>query len=439
MLTPKFKLEQDNDHVTVKMHCPYIKAQDVEISLSGTEFRFYCHPYFLRLHFPHCLIENGNEKSSYDIDSGWVTLKLPKQVPGQEFKDLDLLTKLLDMKQPSKSVEPKGPLIQIMEQESTVKMQDDDEDDTEEFDWHFEQKLVPEEEIVTGCLYGFNNLYQGCGSNVHELAKEILDINDLDSSTPTSRRNDRLLREELKFDDDYYMWDFAMNKEIPKLIEFRPLSWKALGRVQKSKDNLQQDIFFTFNEQEQEQLQKLVNKKHFIDNEMKPKLYLGLVDILFAYCYNHRTTEGEDTVESAWTICKLSGTLSSFDTFHSVLDVIQCCIRRSLIYPLYRSFELAQKVVQDVVVLLKLGKRAILKALIQIKTLFSVHDYMYLMDRIYITDYCVWIQSASDKQFKSLASELHHMEIPKSITGWDLEMLEEAAFKLKQEEEQQSI
>jgi protein SHQ1 len=209
--------------------------------------------------------------------------------------------------------------------------------------------------------------------------------------------------------------------------------------VQKSKDNLQQDIFFTFNEQEQEQLQKLVNKKHFIDNEMKPKLYLGLVDILFAYCYNHRTTEGEDTVESAWTICKLSGTLSSFDTFHSVLDVIQCCIRRSLIYPLYRSFELAQKVVQDVVVLLKLGKRAILKALIQIKTLFSVHDYMYLMDRIYITDYCVWIQSASDKQFKSLASELHHMEIPKSITGWDLEMLEEAAFKLKQEEEQQSI
>ena len=49
---------------------------------------------------------------------------------------------------------------------------------------------------------------------------------------------------------------------------------------------------------------------------MKP-LYLGLVDLLFAYCYDHRTTEGEGNVESAWTMCKLSSTLSCLEVRNS--------------------------------------------------------------------------------------------------------------------------
>ncbi len=38
--------------------------------------------------------------------------------------------------------------------------------------------------------------------------------------------------------------------------------------------------------------------------------YLGLVDVLLACCYDDRTTQSEPTVESAWTVAKLSGTLS---------------------------------------------------------------------------------------------------------------------------------
>ncbi len=39
-------------------------------------------------------------------------------------------------------------------------------------------------------------------------------------------------------------------------------------------------------------------------------MLLGLADILFAYAYDHRTTTGDPSVESAWTVAVLSPLLS---------------------------------------------------------------------------------------------------------------------------------
>lgn len=39
-------------------------------------------------------------------------------------------------------------------------------------------------------------------------------------------------------------------------------------------------------------------------------MLLGLADVLFAYAYDHRTTEGDASVESAWTVAVLSPLLS---------------------------------------------------------------------------------------------------------------------------------
>lgn len=41
-------------------------------------------------------------------------------------------------------------------------------------------------------------------------------------------------------------------------------------------------------------------------------LLLPLIELLFGYMYNFLTTGGEDTIESAWTLIKLSPTLSGF-------------------------------------------------------------------------------------------------------------------------------
>ena len=62
-------------------------------------------------------------------------------------------------------------------------------------------------------------------------------------------------------------------------------------------------------------------------------------------------------VESAWTICKLSSTLSWLELFHGGLhEVVYCSLRRALCFPLYRHWELALAVLQDTRDLFHLGE-----------------------------------------------------------------------------------
>jgi hypothetical protein len=53
--------------------------------------------------------------------------------------------------------------------------------------------------------------------------------------------------------------------------------------------------------------------------ESEKVVLLGVVDLLFAYAYDVRTTMGESTVESGWTIVKLSSQLSWLDVSVCVL------------------------------------------------------------------------------------------------------------------------
>lgn len=52
-------------------------------------------PYFLRLTFPHRLVEDDHSSAQYDPSSAYLTIVLTKEVPGEHFEDLDLLARLL--------------------------------------------------------------------------------------------------------------------------------------------------------------------------------------------------------------------------------------------------------------------------------------------------------------------------------------------------------
>ena len=52
-------------------------------------------PYFLRLNFSHALLEDDKSSAQYDPSSGYLTITMTKENKGQDFKDLDLLAKLL--------------------------------------------------------------------------------------------------------------------------------------------------------------------------------------------------------------------------------------------------------------------------------------------------------------------------------------------------------
>ena len=87
--------------------------------------------------------------------------------------------------------------------------------------------------------------------------------------------------------------------------------------------------------------------------ESKTNLFCQLIDILFGFLYDFRINRFTSTCESHWTIHKLSATLSYFRDYNMTYplhlnDVKLALItsfRRSLIYPLYRNFELCQKVI----------------------------------------------------------------------------------------------
>lgn len=151
-------------------------------------------------------------------------------------------------------------------------------------------------------------------------------------------------------------------------------------------ETLQKDDV-AFNAADVDLLKELPNKEFLLDAVDIRKLCFNLVDILYAGCYDHRTTLGESTVESGWTINKLSSTLCwfqvcfnvffkstffylvichitcviicnlfIFQNFTSMDEVITACFRRSLCYPLFRNWQLSMKVFEDVKKVLALGE-----------------------------------------------------------------------------------
>jgi len=54
-------------------------------------------------------------------------------------------------------------------------------------------------------------------------------------------------------------------------------------------------------------------------------------------------------------------------------------------------------------------------------------EYRYIFNELYITDYCVWIQTCDDEILAEFSSECESVKLDKTAIGFDLELLETAA------------
>ncbi|KAK6176745.1 hypothetical protein SNE40_014986 [Patella caerulea] len=428
MLTPAFEIHQDNDFLFFYIKAPYTKISDTEIFIEDNEFKFFSKPYFLRLNLPGQLIEDGRETAIYDSNKGHITIKVPKKTQGEVFEGLDMLTKLLAPKGDRAATEP---LIEVLGSDADCPpgcILDDNE-----IDWYIEQKPYEEPNIInTSYKYGFAGQKSGIFSRLANELKHLVDVNDPDNLSPVDRLKQRQDVEDNKFDDDHYLADLYQDDVMKTILAYQP-DW---NRSESSNDNVKVDHadIICFNDDQKERMRNLPKKEYVIDKEVLPSVYLSLVDLIYSYCYNHRITEGDDNVESGWNICKLSSTLSWFVVDTNPRDVIITNIRRSLCFPLHRHWQLAIKVLEDTQKLFELGKRQILKCLLEIHQLFHDCDSRYILNDIYITDYCVWLQSASDEKLKSLAKALKDLNIKKIDVKLNLEELE-AAAKVAMEED----
>ena len=414
MLTPRFDLNQDDNFLIVTIYAPFTNISDTEIFMEDLDFRFFSKPYFLRLHLPKPIEESDLANAEYKADINSFVIKAPKKNSGEFFPGLDMLSELL---------KPKG----CQNIQEPIEEFDENGELVEDIDCYFEQKISddPTQEASTSDSidnsYGFGFSRSNVFNRLLEECQEILEIRDLDSKPLDERKKERKEIEENAFNEDHYLADtFETNDELEYILKLES-KWNDDTKLTKEDKQRMVDLGT------QKKSQIKIEKENILSTS------LGLLDILFAYCYDFRTTDWEHNSESAWAISKLCATLSCGDKYSRLDDCVIACVRRSLCFPLYRNWELSLVVWNDVCKLLKnSGKRGILKALLTIITIFLKSEGYYLYNQMYIDDYVLWCQSLSDnwlrKCLKSLQACLDKLN--KDHIGLNIDKLDSYAKEI---------
>ncbi|XP_067092867.1 protein SHQ1 homolog isoform X1 [Osmerus mordax] len=429
MITPAFELSQDPDFLNLSIRVPYTRTTEFDLYIDGDDFKFYAKPYFLRLTLPGKIVEDGREKGTFDIDKGLFTLRVPKLSAGEHFEGLQMLTNLLAPKG-SRSAKP---LVEDMTMEAcSASMERKEEEDEDDLDWQVEQEVFmecSEEQLRSLQRYGFGNQRSGVFTRLEEELSDVIDVKNPDSTTAAERRQMRLDAETTVFCHDHYLADLFEDEQIQSLLKFSPW-WSQL-----SPDSTQEGgTAVSFTDDDKQQLRRFTNRSFLLERRARQQVWLGLVDVLLAYSYEVRTTEGEPTVESAWTIRKLSGTLCWLETYSSLKEVLVAFGRRVLCYPLYRHFSLVSAAVRDTALILQSGKACVLKCLLAIHSTFRKNDPAYILNDLYMTDYCIWIQKVKSAKVTALADPLQSISLGKHDLELELEVLEVAAGLVEEEE-----
>lgn len=176
-------------------------------------------------------------------------------------------------------------------------------------------------------------------------------------------------------------------------------------------------------------------------------LYLTLLTLLFAYAYDARTTQGDPTPESPWTLVALTPALSALDAApyvpedepsgqENMLADLEATFtqsyRRALAFPLWRSFALAEACRSDIVQILYGGVRGVVHALLEVKRILDAHEAYYVYSKIWVDDFCTWVQvHANDEGLRRLADRVSTMGMNKGMIGWELEELQVMANREK--------
>ncbi|KAI6175340.1 Protein SHQ1-like protein [Aphelenchoides bicaudatus] len=418
MITPFFKLRQDDLFLIVEIRAPNANIKDTEIEFFDRTFYFSSVPYFLRLALPGD-VEGGttDAKTDYNVETGTFTIQMPKRNKGEQFPRLDMLSELLKPQRPSgqKAVEELDESgehdDEVPEDEVQVKQELPVDEKTENKD----------DEQIREYGYGFAWLRHGILSKFGTELEELFDLHDADSV----KIDERLLKiqkiDEQNFDSEYYLAELF--DESDELTEIKKLEMNASDFELNDEDRLQMKDL------------RIVKLPQFTTDEQRQISY-SLADLLFAYLFDLRINQWETNALTEVMIGKLAPSLSGCVRYSSAKEAICTAIRRSLCYSLYRQFDLGLQVANDLSVLLSKGRSKILHCLLTIRKSFnnSGQEFVYLYNQLYLDNYCIWIQSVDDSILDQLISDVKEAskDLKRSdIAGLDLDYLESEARMLK--------
>ncbi|CAD6619215.1 XXYS1_4_G0054950.mRNA.1.CDS.1 [Saccharomyces cerevisiae] len=467
MITPRFSITQDEEFIFLKIFISNIRfsAVGLEIIIQENMIIFHLSPYYLRLRFPHELIDDERSTAQYDSKDECINVKVAKLNKNEYFEDLDLPTKLLArqgdlagadaLTENADAKKAQKPLIQEVETDGVSNNIKDDVKTIgqmgEGFNWEIEQKM--DSSTNNGILktkYGFDNLYDTVISVSTSNGNDINELDEPEHTDANDRVIERLRKENLKFDPEYYVSEYMTHKYgneedleingIKELLKFTPSIVKQYLQWYKDSTNPNLVMPVEFTDEEQKQMQDNLPKKSYLVEDIKP-LYVTILSILFSYVFEQIENEGTHTTESAWTMGKLCPQISFLDQQLKQVNELQdgmkeiskvnkdsslikiaiiTGIRRALSYPLHRNYDLAMKAWTFVYYILRGGKRLVIRALLDIHETFRFHDVYYVYDKVLLDDLTAWfISQGSGNVIRSLALEMRKEQ--ESLSKQDIE------------------
>ena len=445
-ITPHFDLSQTESHVTIEIRVPHVRVSvdSVEVLVDGSTFHFSSAPYLLVLDFPAPLRDASDDDDAntakYDPvrEGGMITVELVK-LEAAMWDDLDMIGKLMRSKKSSQPVR-----VTILSEESNA--DPDENDEANQINQKHQQQSVDIRNIGKS-RYGFLHLFVGVFSDLARegLAAEMIQLPNPDETEASERRPMRLKSENENFDDDRYLGDIDVEEDYmyqcamsmkPHWTNATIIDVHNITDQMKSLTTKDGDTSSFFTQEERAQLASIPYPimPPTIDEESSRKLMLGLLDLLFAYTYDHLLTDGDPTIESSWTICTLSSLLSWLDdSSDSVNDVVCQSMRRSLVFPYIRNYEFGLHCWQQALQIVKQGRRCAIRSLLQIRQILDKSETHYLGNKLFVDPYLSWLQRYPlDELMSTCALDLGRMltkleddsQLGKESIGLDLVNIE---------------
>ena len=165
MITPQFKVDQNDSSLIISIKLKYVIISEIEFFVEYNNFRFHLKPYFLSLFFSDNLVQTDNCISKYNIENGILDCTVEKQVKGTIFKDIDLLNNLLDKSKKSNIINPKIQLMNETEGISNCSTKSYTLHDLNNILHNDTTAKLKELTLVKNYGYGFNNEFTDVFTN----------------------------------------------------------------------------------------------------------------------------------------------------------------------------------------------------------------------------------------------------------------------------------
>ncbi|PSN51814.1 hypothetical protein C0J52_10885 [Blattella germanica] len=100
MPIPNFELTQSDSKLLISIHAPNINIKDADLLIDGCDFRFYAKPYCLHLKLPGKLLGKGKASVQYHHKGDIYIISINKTIKGEYFKDLGMAFRFIVKKRP---------------------------------------------------------------------------------------------------------------------------------------------------------------------------------------------------------------------------------------------------------------------------------------------------------------------------------------------------